>query len=83
MNMDSDVCVAITEGSENKQRLTADGLIVPEDMVLKFLATATYLGWSGNIASLAVEFQQDENRRRPYLILDMGPFHIQIGWLWT
>jgi len=64
-------------------RLTHDGLKVPPDYKLAFTAfTGGWNGWNETLFSLSLYWQREGRRQRPYLVIDVGPFHFQTGWLW-
>lgn len=69
---------------EDSIRLTSDGFSLSPDYSLRFTPFSwQYLGWGGTVFCLAIEWQQEGRKRRPYLIINVGPLHIQAGWLWV
>lgn len=65
-------------------KLTADGLSVPDNLVLLFTPFAYHyeegMGW---FLKAAVEWQQERQRQRPYLVVALGGHVFQCGWLWS
>lgn len=65
------------------KRLTDDGFEVPSRFKLAFTPLCgIFVGWSGILLSIQLEWNSDRGCRRPYLVIDIGPFHLQSGWLW-
>lgn len=65
--------------------LTHDGYHVPDPYHLRFsLFTIEHfpdvdIWWP----AMSIEWNTENTRKRPYLVLDLGPWLIQSGWLWS
>ena len=38
-------------------------------------------GWTGTLLYIAFQFQTQNNKRRPFLTIEIGPFCFYFGWL--
>ena len=61
---------------------TYDGHEVPSNLKLKWTWwSAEKLGWGGVVVLVCVHMQTCDGKRRPFLSMEVGPWLVQIGWL--